>query len=332
MKVIVKAVAGSHLFGLNTENSDHDYKGVFIPDAKDIILGDYEDTFRQTTGDGKTKNSKDDVDTELYSLRKFFKMVSNGDTAALELLFTPDEMILEKTIEWDFIRENRDRLISKKVNALIGYTRQQANKYGIIGSRMGELNKVIAILKDAEAKANFKGVKLKHVWEDVSEAVKPFVHIKLITLQTSKDVLHPGIDVLGKKFDYNTPMSVINKCLSDEYKKYGERAREAKKNNGVDFKALSHALRCMIQGIELMNTGRITIPHVGANKEFLLKVKRGEIPYPELEPIIEDYMARLEKAAENSSMQETVDDGFMKYCLIYDYLGVIRNEVDNGTI
>lgn len=37
MKVLVKCVAGSHLFGTNTENSDKDYKGVYIPDADSIL-------------------------------------------------------------------------------------------------------------------------------------------------------------------------------------------------------------------------------------------------------------------------------------------------------
>jgi len=31
MNLIVKSVFGSILYGTNDENSDHDYKGVFIP-------------------------------------------------------------------------------------------------------------------------------------------------------------------------------------------------------------------------------------------------------------------------------------------------------------
>ena len=65
--------------------------------------------------------------------KKFLKMVKHGDTAALELLFTPDDMILEKDPLWDRIIEKRDQLLSKKINAMIGYARQQANKYGIKG-------------------------------------------------------------------------------------------------------------------------------------------------------------------------------------------------------
>lgn len=44
MKILVKAVAGSHLFGTNTEKSDKDFKGVFLPSADDILLGKFDQT------------------------------------------------------------------------------------------------------------------------------------------------------------------------------------------------------------------------------------------------------------------------------------------------
>lgn len=122
-------------------------KGVYLPSKREIILGTYSDTRNSTTGENDSKNSKDDVDVELYSLRKFFKMLRNGDTAALELLHTPEELIVEKHPIWDELVAQKDKFVSKKINAMIGYARQQAAKYGIKGSRMGELNTVIQVLR-----------------------------------------------------------------------------------------------------------------------------------------------------------------------------------------
>lgn len=330
--VLIKAVAGSHLFGTNTENSDHDYKGVFIPSAEAILTGDYSDTIKSTTGDDKSKNTKDDVDTEMYSLRKFFAMLENGDTAAIELLFTPDEMILEKNKLWDKIVEHRHIFISKKINALIGYARQQANKYGIKGSRMGELNNVLKLLKGVEAKLAFKNAKLKHGWDEIVEGIKDFQHCHVIEISIAKDKMSPALDILGKKFSEDTPLSVINKCLSDEYKKYGERAREAKANNGVDFKALSHAVRCMLQGIELMNTGKITLPHQGENLELIRQIKAGAIPYPQLEPVIEQKMKELEEAAKNSSLEEALDKELLRGMLVELHLFSITAFIVDGIL
>ena len=48
-KLIYLSQYGSHLYGLNTENSDLDFRGVYIPTFEDIIL----------------KKDKDEINTEL---------------------------------------------------------------------------------------------------------------------------------------------------------------------------------------------------------------------------------------------------------------------------
>ena len=42
-KLIYLSQYGSHLYGLNTENSDLDFRGVYIPTLDDIILGKAQD-------------------------------------------------------------------------------------------------------------------------------------------------------------------------------------------------------------------------------------------------------------------------------------------------
>ena len=69
MKIIIKAVAGSHLFGTNTESSDADFKGVYMPDARDIFLQKVKDTIRITTGGDKDKNTKEPRLTSLTVTR-----------------------------------------------------------------------------------------------------------------------------------------------------------------------------------------------------------------------------------------------------------------------
>lgn len=327
MRIIVKTVAGSHLFGTNTENSDTDYKGVFIPSSDSIILGNYADTARSSTGDDGSRNTKDDVDTEFYSLRKFLLMLENGDTAAIELLFTPDQFIIEKTQEWDEIVAIRHTLVSKKINAMIGYARQQANKYGIKGSRMGELNNVVSALKTLEQSHDFPRPKLKHSWEQLQETLSGFKYVNFITLHPTSDTSRPAIDILGKRFDQDAPFNVVIKCLNDEYKRYGQRAREAKNNNGIDFKALSHAMRCLIQGKQLMLTGEIKLPHTGADLSLLRLIKLGQIPYYDLEPIIEEGLEELEKYCKESTLPERLDRVYLDELLLKFYKREINNAV-----
>ena len=329
MKILVKAQAGSHLFGTNTDLSDKDYKGVYLPTADQILLGSYSETINKTTGDSNSKNSKDDIDIELYSLKKFLKMVSNGDTSALELLFTPENMIIEKDPLWDVILEYRDKLISSKVTAMIGYARQQANKYGIKGSRMGELNNVIEVLKKHDKNLGFNGAKLKHAWNELTNDLKDFEHVHIITLPINKNMKNievPALDILGKQFDHHCGFEYILNILKKVYKNFGQRAREAKKNGGIDWKALSHAVRVSFQGIELLQTGKITLPLRPNERKIVKAVKSGELDYSKkVQPMLESLLEGLEIARNDSKLQKTVDQKFLNNILIKFHKKVVYN-------
>jgi len=326
MKIIIKAMAGSHLFGTSTPQSDKDYKGVFIPTAEEILTGDYSESVSTTTGQHDSKNSKEDIDIELYSVKKFFKMIRRGDTAALELLFTPEHLILEKDPMWDYIMEHRDKLLSSKVNAMIGYARQQANKYGIKGSRMGTLNNVLADLKEIEKTFDFQNPKLKHGWELIQEKLGRYEHVEFIMMAPTAigtpEV--PGIDVLGKKFDHHVAFNYIIPIFTTMYKNFGQRAREAKKNNGIDWKALSHAARVSIQGLELLNTGKITLPLIGKDANMVRAIKAGEVDYKDVSELLTSLLEELEAIRLTSHLPEEVDKSFTDAMLIELHKGVIN--------
>jgi predicted nucleotidyltransferase len=316
MKILIKAVAGSHLFGTSTPESDMDYKGVYVPSSDEILLGNYSDTRQSSTGDNDSKNSKDDIDIELYSVKKFMKMVSRGDTAALELLFTPEDLIIEKDPLWDEILKHRDKFLSKSISSMIGYARQQANKYGIKGSRMGELSNAMKALKEIEKET--KGPKMKHGWEKIQEALKGFQHVHFIMLNAkhegASDV--PALDILGKKFDYHCEFSYVLEILKRIYKNYGQRARQAQKNNGIDWKALSHAMRVCLQGTELLEKHTITLPLPSYSKNMVLNVKCGKVEYKDVEKNLELLLDNLEIVRENSTLPKKVDQEFLNKLII----------------
>jgi len=327
MKILVKAVAGSHLFGTNTPTSDKDFKGVYLPEAREILIGNYKDTRRSSTGDDNLKNSKDDVDVEFYSFKKFLKMLEKGDTAALELLFTPEEFILEQSRLWKELRGDRGFFLSSQVSAMVGYARQQANKYGIKGSRMGELSKCITVLKEVQKGFDFQGAKLKHAWYEIQEALKDFDHIHFIQLDTTKGMggpLTPAMDILGKKFDYHCNFIYVLEILKKIYKNYGHRAREAKNNNGIDWKALSHAVRVSIQGVELLETNHITLPLKESDRKLVTDIKQGLIDYKEVAVLIESNLIDLERARLSSSLPAKLNRHKLDDVLARIHLGVIN--------
>jgi predicted nucleotidyltransferase len=131
MCIIVKMKFGAHLYGTATSDSDLDYKGIFLPTKEQLLLGRVAKSHNYSTGKNDSRNTKNDVDTELYSLHYFVKLACDGQTAAMDMLHAPDGMILEKSKIWDEIVKNRQKFYTKNLKSFIDYARRQASKYGI---------------------------------------------------------------------------------------------------------------------------------------------------------------------------------------------------------
>lgn len=119
-KTILKARVGSHLYGLDTEDSDEDFLGVFVgPAHKTMLL--------QFGPKAETKVYKD-PDMQLHEVRKFMWLAAGkGNPTVMELLFCPEYLIL--TEEGQMLVENRDAFLSNKVRASFGgYAKQQIDK------------------------------------------------------------------------------------------------------------------------------------------------------------------------------------------------------------
>jgi predicted nucleotidyltransferase len=85
MNVVVEMIFGSHLYGTATENSDMDYKGVFLPSKRDLFLNRVSKSVnRNTKTDNNGKNTANDIDSEFYSLHYFIELACQGQTAAME--------------------------------------------------------------------------------------------------------------------------------------------------------------------------------------------------------------------------------------------------------
>lgn len=112
-------------------------------------------------------------------------------------------------------------------------------------------------------------------------------------------------DVCGRKLPF--PSSIKNardvtQRLVDEY---GQRALQAEGQQGVDWKALSHAVRVGSQAIELLRTGHVTFPL--PNAAHIIAIKTGQLPYQEVSTEIEGLLAAVESEAAQSSLPPEPD-------------------------
>jgi hypothetical protein len=116
--IIFEALTGSHAYGLNEANSDIDYKGVFVLPLDDLLSDDY-----------ITEVSDEKNDITYFEIGRFIELLNKSNPTAIELLFSPVENIRIKHECFDFLLENKEKYISKKLKETFGkYAEQQIKK------------------------------------------------------------------------------------------------------------------------------------------------------------------------------------------------------------
>ena len=314
MKMIMETVFGSHLYGLETPTSDKDYKGIYLPHPREILLGTAKKSIDTSTGDKNSKNDVNDVDRQIYSLQKFISLACDGDTVAIDMLHADDSKLIANSDIWQYLRANRSRFYTTELTGLFGYVRKQAAKYGVKGSRLAALREVYDVLQDTP---NTRVVRMPSNLGDAVENIKVGdIKDQLPTNEFCRSILHYSekggtqnfYEVLGRKFQFTITVAEMKKSVYKLWDEYGERARQAEANNGIDWKALSHALRGGMQLIQIFKEGDIVYPL--PDSAFLKMVKAGGVPFATVQEALESTMCEVEKLAAVSGYPKEVDRDF----------------------
>ena len=77
--------------------------------------------------------------------------------------------------------------------------------------------------------------------------------------------------------------------------------------HGYDTKYAMHALRLGFQGVELLTTGRITLPVPGDQGAYLRSIRRGEVALDEVVAAVAEAEAELTRLRNSSSLPEHPD-------------------------
>lgn len=328
MKTIMKGYFGSHLYGTSTPESDVDFKEIFVPHPKEILLGRAMNHTNMNTNNTASKNSKDDVDHELYSLKYWLELAQTGETVALDMLHTPPELIVKSELPevWKFIQDNRERFYTTDMKSYLGYVRKQAAKYGVKGSRLADLRKVLEVLEDYpewrfEDRPQDKAHNQRWKVADIAHLLPTGEFLFWTDFVDAKQGVQHFYNVLGRKFQTTITVHEMKYSLTKLEAEYGERARKAEANEGVDWKALSHAYRAGVQLREIYTFGDLKFPLYEA--ELIKKIKSGTIPFKEVQELLEDTVDLVEALAvqaEKNGMRKSVDMSFWNNFLEEVYL------------
>lgn len=118
--IILEGITGSVAYGLETENSDVDIKGVYLLPTKEVLK----------IGFNPQKTTIDHVDPDwvYHEVGKFMKLVISGNPTVTELLYLDDYTILSPVGQ--LLVDNRSAFLSTfgVMNAYRGYAFSQAKK------------------------------------------------------------------------------------------------------------------------------------------------------------------------------------------------------------
>jgi len=292
---IVNMMFGSHLYHLDTDNSDIDYKGIYLPRHRELLLHNYPKSIKSSTGKDHEKNAAGDIDREVIALPRFIEFAVTGETLAIDMLHCTSP-ITSSSI-WNDLISKRTGFYSRNLKAFVGYVKRQAAKYGVKGSRLSDISKVIDYLKQFD---DGFPIGTFDIWDNLPEL--EFAK----KLQTEERTFY---EVNGKKYQSTLPIAHILKALIAMYDSYGARAKLAESNQGIDWKAVSHALRAAYQAKDIYMLGDFEYPLQETG--FLLEVKQGNLDYKtEVGPELERIVDVVNVLADNSNLPEKVNRNY----------------------
>ena len=369
-KLIYLSQYGSHLYGLDTENSDLDFRGVYIPTLDDIILKKDKDEINaeleiylppeplQQKGHvlgeiymqpivsekGKQVNGNRDnlkkVDVKIFSLQKFIQLCSKADTNALDLLFSlnnnniqqytysvttrqkkeePKSLwnnsvyIAKSYIPFWYILQHRDKLINTdRLESPITYAFKQATKYGIKGEKLKVLELVkqkAKYLKKNKILAELKTVVVEDLIDrtDLMELEIPNNHLRIDVLD-NKGKKEKYLFVCGVQHQFNLDLDKFIKRIEEKINKQYTSQRTIDAKDGNDWKALSHAIRVLLEVKELLNTGNIQFPL--KDKEFLLDIKLGKVEREYIDNFFNQELSNILERVQRNELNWKYDEEF----------------------
>ena len=361
--IIFKAIVGSQSYGTAIEGkSDIDYKGVYMQNNDELLSFGYKEQINVTK------------DETYYEVRRFLELLQSGNPTVLELLYSPQECIIESSPVFDLIVQNRDKFLTQKcLMSFGGYCIAQLKKSRGLDKKMNweqskverktpldfcyvyEKGKTIPVeqwLKNTDSFQEFCGLVALNHFKDcyalyydnnfhinkmgyvccpdcpeqkVSEEIKaiPPLGFHGITLSDSNDIrlssvpmgIEPEIIMNYNKDaysnhcrDYNEYQNWLNNRNTQRYVDVEGHGQK------IDGKNLLHCRRLLDTAAEIATQKTINVKR--PNADYLLNIRRGEVPLQEIIDKAEVDIIKLNELFANSGLPKDVDKNFVNELLL----------------
>lgn len=317
---IARVVHGSRLFGTSHAGSDTDMKSVWLPSARDILLGRTDWTVFDS--DQSRRNTSDDVDDEQHDLIRYLKLVSEGHPVAVEMLFAPEGAHVEEPHDiWRMMTDLAPMIVPASVSKFMGFIEEQSAQFGVGGERIAAVQTAMEALEAAKLRSPRATVG-DVAQEAVDAASSPHVRI---------DVKADGRQFLliaGRSTPFENKITVAHKLAWMLIESFHARARKLAAGDKRNWQAVSHAVRLAEEALELSTSGRITFPRPNADE--LIEIRHGRVDAADVVAKMEHLIPAVGRAARTSPLNAVPDAEAMEDLVVDAYGGQVIHQ-DHAT-
>ena len=316
--IILLGLGGSHAYGLETNSSDVDVRGITL-NSKFDLLG-LDKGFEQFT-DNPT-------DTVIYSFNKMMKLLIGCNPNTVEILGLKPEHYLYLSNIGQELLDNKHLFLSKRAAFTFGaYASSQLRRLD---------NKAARLVSQSEQE--------QHILNSIKNASDTFKQtyftcdddaIKLYIDKSEQEEYDTEIfmDINLKHYplrDYKGMWSVMNNIVK-EYSKIGHRNQNAIEH-GKLAKHMMHLVRLYLMCLDILNDGEI-VTYREKDHDFLMEIRNGKYldenrqPIPEFFDIVDDLEARLDTAKQTTTLPENPD-----YKKINEFVASVNERIVRGEV
>lgn len=306
---IFLTVVGSQSYGLNTKDSDTDYKGLCIPPKEYFIS--FLNKFEQA------EFKKPNPDCCIFNLVKWMKLAVDNNPSVIEILWTESEFNIITSKYWDKIIQHRDKVLSSNIRWRFGC-------YAF--SQLKKLNRHYRYLKNPPtAPPDRKSFGLPEEYKlpkDQLDAALSLIQKKLDCwnfninglddserIELKNTITEVMVDIVGSSLYYQKENLWREAAISlgfesnfieliqkekeykqkkDDWKAYQEwkknrnnKRAEVELKVGYDAKDACCLIRLIRMAKEILTTGQVIVKRVN-DREELLAIKQGAWTYEQV--------------------------------------------------
>jgi len=276
---IFEFLGGSHAYGLNTETSDEDIRGICIPPEKywlGLTRFDQADKFQNE-------------DKVIYNIKKFVELAADCNPNIIEFLYCDESSIIKSSPWYERLREHRDWFLSSKARfTFSGYAFAQLKRIKSHKKWLMDPPKEKPLREDfGLPKGRKVGPEMLGAADTLTEDGYEF----------SREIM----SIFTKEKQYQA-----EKKKWDSYQNWLQN-RNLKRMNleaeyGYDTKHAMHLVRLMSMAVEILRDGQVIVKR--PDRDFLLGIRNGDWTYDRLIEWCEKQEELMDDLYKTTSLQK----------------------------